>query len=1224
MKKKIIEKWQRSMGLDAFLRKACASCSALKCTTSLKLTHPDEINLSLLRNDDLPRHLLPLSYNLSAYDEAILEPSALDNPQSRGPLRICTKCLSDLKKGEMPRLALCNWLYYARERLPPQVKLAFDTISIFEKAMICRVRTNSILCRFSGFDLDERSYFSAKSRHIRGNIISTPLNVPKLNQVLPPSPTAIRDTICAILVSNLTPTDSKLKDLHPVLVRKSKVKLMIEFLLANNPHYQVSTAFQGFSTGNLDSLFEGPDDIGIPASARIGHLPVNNTVDSIMADYTDRHEGLDGIFMENVAYTLGDHSASSYREMTMDALSWCKSGNPFIHTRPGSSPVPDINNPNWLSWAHPNADPFGIGGFNDQRRRRRISPESQLRHLLNVRDPFFETEFEVAFNIYNIIRKAAVNTTLRFSVPIHAYKKLVSDIKLINQSELEVLRLKFQRDPSYEPVSENERTIIRLMSSISPVARGIPGTVSQRIRMQNEIRGIINQKGSPTLFVTVNPADHHNPLVAVLAKRPDRCMLDTTIDELCLKDRMMISLKHPAVCAQFFDIMIRSFVRIVLRAARGNKQPRGIFGYCDSYYGTIETQGRGSLHCHMLLWLRGHLPPGELAEQLASSNVYRNRLTRWLDSITDSGFQGTRSALNNPCDLDHEELSSNSIHPGTVTGPLISQMDEAEFDKEMKEHVDELLVKYNWHRHTGTCWKYLQPGEPRMPSNCRFGLDGSTNQTMKFDSDTGTIRQRRRHLRMTLFNPIIIFLLKCNTDIKFIGSGEEAKAFMYYATDYITKLPLSVYAGLSAISDALRQYDIRGLTLDSGDLEADARKAMTVAVNSMLGHQEFSHPQIMSFLVGGGEHYSNETFQPINWAEIVSYVVNHFDVDNIGSSPTMRNLVVSVTPERKTLSASNHLLDYMLRPLSEPFQDMGLYKHIAWTFKSSVSKSRQSRNKSARFTSSKHPQYSTHSLKVRRSPAIPVLLGPKIHRRHAGQGELELWARDMTILFKPWRNPKDIGPLIKGSWLKTLDTYMVNIPPWERIVINNLSLLAEAKHTRDERPRGNRRNKLPPALIDAEFAQEFASQRGVETIETNIFDLSVQDDEETTSHPSALNLENVLGKEANEIFGICFSRHPANIDIGTSQTSESLGQHTLASSSMSETTEKHKAHMSMCKSKLQPDNQDQTPKREQHHVEDGSSPNERRHDFKMHTIGHSEPRKPMGHRQRDHSGKKLE
>ena len=238
-----------------------------------------------------------------------------------------------------------------------------------------------------------------------------------MNDLLPPCNSDIGDTICALFVSASPPTVATINKLHPILVRKSRVKLLIQFLTEHNPHYQVCEAFGGYSAEHLESLFTGPSDISVPASVRIGHLHTNEAVDAAVSDYVGRLDGLEGLFMENVAYTLGDRTAFSYREMSLRALQHCKEKRPFLAYRRGSLPVPDINNPNWLSWAHPNADPFGIGGFHHPRRLRPIGMEQQLRHLLNVRDPFFENDPELVFDIYNIVRKGAVNTSLRFSVP---------------------------------------------------------------------------------------------------------------------------------------------------------------------------------------------------------------------------------------------------------------------------------------------------------------------------------------------------------------------------------------------------------------------------------------------------------------------------------------------------------------------------------------------------------------------------------------------------------------------------------------------------------------------------------------------------------------------------------------------------------------------------------------------------------------------------------------
>ena len=61
------------------------------------------------------------------------------------------------------------------------------------------------------------------------------------------------------------------------------------------------------------------------------------------------------------------------------------------------------------------------------------------------------------------------------------------------------------------------------------------------------------------------------------------------------------------------------------------------------------------------------------------------------------------------------------------------------------------------------------------------------------------------HPRINNFNDIVIFLMECNMDIKYIGSGEAAKALVFYITDYITKASLATHVQQTASNLHLSQ-----------------------------------------------------------------------------------------------------------------------------------------------------------------------------------------------------------------------------------------------------------------------------------------------------------------------------------------------------------------------------------------------------------------------------------
>jgi hypothetical protein len=63
----------------------------------------------------------------------------------------------------------------------------------------------------------------------------------------------MRDTFTALFVGTETPSTENIEKLRPLLVSKSRVKLLIEFLIDNNPHYQIGEGFCGLDTDALNN-----------------------------------------------------------------------------------------------------------------------------------------------------------------------------------------------------------------------------------------------------------------------------------------------------------------------------------------------------------------------------------------------------------------------------------------------------------------------------------------------------------------------------------------------------------------------------------------------------------------------------------------------------------------------------------------------------------------------------------------------------------------------------------------------------------------------------------------------------------------------------------------------------------------------------------------------------------------------------------------------------------
>ncbi|KAH6904028.1 hypothetical protein BKA70DRAFT_1035594, partial [Coprinopsis sp. MPI-PUGE-AT-0042] len=90
-----------------------------------------------------------------------------------------------------------------------------------------------------------------------------------------------------------------------------------------------------------------------------------------------------------------------------------------------------------------------------------------------------------------------------------------------------------------------------------------------------------------------------------------------------------------------------------------------------------------------------------------------------------------------------------------------------------------------------------------------------------------------------------------------------------------------------------------------------------------------------------------------------------------------------------------------------------------------------------------HPQFESHGLKFRASSVVPVLLGPHLSRRLPGS-ENEIWARDMLLLFRPWRSIEALkGPF--ASWSQAFENYERHLTPQQWKTIQNMEVLVRAR-----------------------------------------------------------------------------------------------------------------------------------------------------------------------------------
>ncbi|CAF1466427.1 unnamed protein product [Adineta steineri] len=128
----------------------------------------------------------------------------------------------------------------------------------------------------------------------------------------------------------------------------------------------------------------------------------------------------------------------------------------------------------------------------------------------------------------------------------------------------------------------------------------------------------------PNIFLTLNPADIHSPVALYFAGVKldlDNVQAEQLMDAY---KRAEIIASHPVATAKFFHILISNILDTMILG--------GVVGPVKAYFGTVESQGRGSLHLHLLIWLNHDLKPTDMKNKIQDPS-FRENLIAYLEDI---------------------------------------------------------------------------------------------------------------------------------------------------------------------------------------------------------------------------------------------------------------------------------------------------------------------------------------------------------------------------------------------------------------------------------------------------------------------------------------------------------------------------------------------------------------------------------------------------------------
>lgn len=303
-----------------------------------------------------------------------------------------------------------------------------------------------------------------------------------------------------------------------------------------------------------------------------------------------------------LAHAFANTSASAEERYTV------KFGSDFVNEYPrrnahGEDTAGDLDNPNHLLGAFPCLFPYGMGGF-EVNRPRPISYENHAKWAMRYADKRFRKDLHFMFQLFGVIQKRQVCRAAVLQVQKKTFHDHEEAFRTLTPHDLSVASVEESNHKAH-----SNPVVRSLKQHVNAVCTKVIGTDESRTNIRALIWGMTMIKNPPSLWITLNPSDTHDPIAQVFVG--EEINLDA-FDPDGGPDAYHRSLNiasDPFGAARFFHYVVHAILEHLFGVTISNKgkisRHVGIFGVVEGYIGTVEAQGRGTLHLHLIVWLQG-------------------------------------------------------------------------------------------------------------------------------------------------------------------------------------------------------------------------------------------------------------------------------------------------------------------------------------------------------------------------------------------------------------------------------------------------------------------------------------------------------------------------------------------------------------------------------------------------------------------------------------------
>ncbi|KAJ6522571.1 hypothetical protein B0H19DRAFT_969718, partial [Mycena capillaripes] len=186
--------------------------------------------------------------------------------------------------------------------------------------------------------------------------------------------------------------------------------------------------------------------------------------------------------------------------------------------------------------------------------------KTHIKHLFNLADRRFQEHYSFLFTAFNILQRRQVLLRTSFKVKRRNFDRVAAQFSTVSPQAVHIISERIANGDTKTANTPEEQRVLKLMQEVNVITAHVEGSSQSKLVMRNQIRGLMIEKGLPSFYLTINPADVYNPLVKFLAG--DEINLDELTADTVPNyyDQSCLIAKNPAVATQFFNVYMKAFI----------------------------------------------------------------------------------------------------------------------------------------------------------------------------------------------------------------------------------------------------------------------------------------------------------------------------------------------------------------------------------------------------------------------------------------------------------------------------------------------------------------------------------------------------------------------------------------------------------------------------------------------------------------------------------------